>query len=475
MSSILVVDDEKDIRELIGDILRDEGFSIRLAGNSDECMSEINAEPPALMILDIWLKDSHMDGIDILKTVKRDNPDVPVVIISGHGNIEIAVAAIKQGAYDFIEKPFNIDQLMVVVTRAMETSRLRRENSDLRRRDVTSTEMIGSSTAFKTLRGNLDKVTKSNARVMLSGQAGAGKEVAARFIHVNSNRAGAPFVSVSSATIEPERMEEVLFGRETAERGVEPGLLDQAHGGMVYFDEVADMPLGTQSKILRVLTEQQFVRVGGADKVRVDLRVISSTTRDLRQLIGAGKFRQELYDRLNVVPIAVPSLEERREDIPELAQHFIDWFHRSQGLPKRNLTSEAEAMLQTMPWPGNIRQLRNMIERILILGETGGPIEVRELPGQDAGEAPGGKMAMGGAIATLPLREARELFEREYLLTQINRFGGNISRTANFVGMERSALHRKLKSLGVVGTSKNGLRGVELADEDMGEQEVELS
>ena len=475
MSSILVVDDEKDIRELIGDILRDEGYSIRLAGNSDDCMAEINADPPALMILDIWLKDSHMDGIDILKTVKRDNPDVPVVIISGHGNIEIAVAAIKQGAYDFIEKPFNIDQLMVVVTRAMETSRLRRENSDLRRRDVTSTEMIGSSNSFKTLRANLDKVTKSNARVMLTGQAGAGKEVAARFIHVNSNRAGAPFVSVSSATIEPERMEEVLFGRETAERGVEPGLLDQAHGGIVYFDEVADMPLGTQSKILRVLTEQQFVRVGGADKVRVDLRVISSTTRDLRQLIAAGKFRQELYDRLNVVPIGVPSLEDRREDIPELARHFIDWFHRSQGLPRRNLTSEAEAMLQTMPWPGNIRQLRNMIERILILGESGGAIEVKELPGQDAAEAPGGKMAMGGAIATLPLREARELFEREYLLTQINRFGGNISRTANFVGMERSALHRKLKSLGVVGTSKNGLRGVELADEDMGEEEVELS
>jgi two-component system, NtrC family, nitrogen regulation response regulator NtrX len=474
MSSILVVDDEKDIRELIGDILRDEGFSVRLAGGADDCMAEINADPPALMILDIWLKDSHMDGIDILKTVKRDNPDIPVVIISGHGNIEIAVAAIKQGAYDFIEKPFNIDQLMVVVSRAMETSRLRRENSDLRRRDVTSTDMVGSSTAFKTLRGNLDKVTKSNARVMLTGLAGAGKEVAARFIHVNSNRAGAAFVSVSSATIEPDRMEEVLFGRETAERGVEPGLLDQAHGGIVYFDEVADMPLGTQSKILRVLTEQQFVRVGGADKVRVDLRVISSTTRDLRALIAAGKFRQELYDRLNVVPIGVPSLEDRREDIPELARHFIDWFHRSQGLPKRELSVEAEAMLQTMPWPGNIRQLRNMIERILILGDAGGVIEVKELPGQDVSEERGGKMAMGGAIATLPLREARELFEREYLLTQINRFGGNISRTANFVGMERSALHRKLKSLGVVGTSKNGLRGGEMVEDDLAEEEALL-
>lgn len=461
MTSILITDDEKDIRDLIGDILKDEGYAVRLASNSDECMAEINAEPPALMILDIWLKDSRMDGIDILKTVKRDNPDIPIVIISGHGNIEIAVAAIKQGAYDFIEKPFNIDQLMVVVSRAMETSRLRRENADLRRRDVTSTDMLGSSAAFKALKSHLEKVTKSNGRVMLTGPAGAGKEMAARFIHQHSNRAGAAFVTVSSATIEPERMEEVLFGRETADRGVEKGLLEQAHGGVVYFDEVADMPLGTQSKILRVLTEQQFTRQGGNDKVRVDLRVISSTTKDLRREIGAGRFRQELFDRLNVVPIAVPSLEERREDIPELTRHFIDMFHRSQGLPLRDLTSDADAMLQTMQWPGNVRQLRNVIERVLILGDGTGPIDTRELPGQEPGPDVGGRMVLGGAMATLPLREAREVFEREYLITQINRFGGNISRTAGFVGMERSALHRKLKSLGVVGGHKGGNGGDE--------------
>ena len=459
MSSILIVDDEKDIRELIGDILKDEGFSTRLAANSDDCMAEINAEPPSLMILDIWLKDSRMDGIDILKSVRRDNPDIPVVIISGHGNIEIAVAAIKQGAYDFIEKPFNIDQLMVVVSRAMETSRLRRENADLRRRDVSASEMLGSSTAFKALKAQLEKVTKSNGRVMLTGPAGAGKEMAARFIHTNSGRSTAPFVSVSSASIEPERMEEVLFGRETTDRGVEKGLLEQAHGGVVYFDDVADMPLGTQSKILRVLTEQTFLRVGGADKVRVDLRVISSTTRDLRVEIAQGRVRQELYDRLNVVPIAVPSLAERREDIPELTRAFIDMFHRTQGLPQRSLTPEAEAMLQTMQWPGNVRQLRNVIERVLILGDGAGPVEARELPGQEVATDSGGRMVLGGVMATLPLREAREVFEREYLLTQINRFGGNISRTAGFVGMERSALHRKLKSLGVVTTSKSGRGG----------------
>jgi two-component system, NtrC family, nitrogen regulation response regulator NtrX len=467
--SILIVDDEKDIRELISDILKDEGYVTRLAGNSDDCMAEINAEPPSLMILDIWLKDSRMDGIDILKTVKRDNPDVPVVIISGHGNIEIAVAAIKQGAYDFIEKPFNIDQLMVVVSRAMETSRLRRENADLRRRDVSSSEMLGSSPAFRSLKAQLEKVTKSNGRVMLTGPSGSGKEMAARFVHSNSARAGAPFVSVSSATIEPDRMEEVLFGRETSERGIEKGLLEQAHGGVVYFDEVADMPLGTQSKILRVLVEQQFTRSGGTDKVRVDLRVISSTTRDLRAEITAGRFRQELYDRLNVVPITVPSLEERREDIPELTKHFIDMFHRSQGLPLRQLTSEAEAMLQTTPWPGNVRQLRNVIERVLILGENSGAIEASELPGQEAQVEGTGRLVLGGAMATLPLREAREVFEREYLLTQINRFGGNISRTANFVGMERSALHRKLKSLGVVTTSKAGGRSAHFDEMDEGE------
>jgi len=464
MSSILIVDDERDIRELIGDILRDEGYTVRLAGNSDDCMAEIGTEPPALMILDIWLKDSRMDGIDILKTVKRDNPDVPVVIISGHGNIEIAVAAIKQGAYDFIEKPFNIDQLMVVVSRAMETSRLRRENSDLRRREVTAADMIGSSTPFKTLKLQLEKVTKSNGRVMLTGPAGSGKELSARFIHGHSARASSPFVTVTSATIEPDRMEEVLFGRETPDRGVEKGLLEQAHGGVVYFDEVAEMPLGTQSKILRVLVDQQFTRVGGVDKVRVDLRVISSTTHDLRAEIVAGRFRQELYDRLNVVPIAVPSLEDRREDIPELTSYFIDMFHRTQGLPQRSLTTEAEAMLQTMQWPGNVRQLRNVIERVLILGDSAGPVEARELPGQENNGDAEGRLVLGGALATLPLREARELFEKEYLLTQINRFGGNISRTANFVGMERSALHRKLKSLGVVTTSKSGARQARLED-----------
>jgi two-component system nitrogen regulation response regulator NtrX len=449
LSEILITDDEKDIRELISEILKDEGYSTRLAANSQECMAALNAEPPALMILDIWLKDSLMDGIDILKRVKRDNPDVPVVIISGHGNIEIAVAAIKQGAYDFIEKPFNIDQLLVVIGRAMEASKLRRENTELRRRDVTASDMIGASPAFRLFKSHLDKVVKSNARVMLTGEPGSGKEVAARFIHAQSPRAGGRFVSVNCAMIEPERMEEVLFGRESTARGIEPGLLEQAHEGVIYFDEVADMPPGTQSKILRVLTEQQFQRVGGSDAVRVDLRVISSTTRDLSAEMAAGRFRQELFHRLSVVPVAVPALAERREDIPELARHFIGLFAKAQNIAPRELTAEAATVLKTMNWPGNVRQLRNMVERILILGDGTGPIGPRDIPQAAAEPEARPTRMVTPELAAMPLREARDIWEREYLTIQIGRFGGNISRASSYVGLERSALHRKLKSLGL--------------------------
>jgi two-component system nitrogen regulation response regulator NtrX len=456
MSDILIVDDERDIRELISEILIDEGYTTRLAGTADDAMREVTSQSPGLLILDIWLKDSDMDGIDILKKVKSDYPEVPVVIISGHGNIEIAVAAIKQGAYDFIEKPFNIDQLLVVIRRAMETSRLRRENITLRQKDAPVGDLIGSSAGFRALVSQLDKVAKSNSRIMLRGGSGVGKETAARYIHAQSDRAAGPFVVVGCATIEPDRMEEVLFGRESGDQNWAQGLLEQAHGGVIYFDEVADMPLVTQSKILRVLVDQKFQRVGGNDQIKVDLRVLSSTSCDLEVEIAERRFREELYHRLNVVPVEVPTLEERREDIPELVEHFVEHFNQTQGLNMRKLSDDAATLLQTLPWPGNIRQLKNVIERILILSDGTGPISADEIPTdkqKSAGANDGGGMSANWA--TLPLREAREAFEREYLITQINRFGGNISKTANFVGMERSALHRKLKSLGVISGNKS--------------------
>ena len=449
MGNILIVDDEKDIRLLISDILKDEGYTTKLAANSTECINEINSSPPDLLILDIWLKDSNMDGIDILKVAQRDNPEIPVVIISGHGNIEIAVAAIKQGAYDFIEKPFNTDQLLVVINRAMEVSKLRRENIALKANDSTRSEMIGKSSIFKILKNNLDKVIKSNGRVLLTGPPGSGKEVAARYIHANSCRSNFPFLTINCASIESNRMEEVLFGSQHKGCEVVPGLLERAHGGVVYFDEVADMPLGTQSKILRVLVEQQFMRLGGSDIVRVDLRVISSTTKNLKFLIAEGSFREELYHRLNVVPIEVPSLEARIDDIPELSSLFLQELHNQQGLCQRKLSEESLTFLQSMKWPGNVRQLKNHIERILILGPNDDFISVDEL-NESKPNFDDDNIEIGiNNVASLPLREARELFERDYLLTQINRFGGNISRTASFVGMERSALHRKLKSLDI--------------------------
>lgn len=465
VGDILIVDDERDIRELISDILVGEGYATRLAATAERALEEVNRKAPALIVLDIWLKGSRVDGIAVLKSVHRNNPDIPIIIISGHGNIEVAVAAIKNGAYDFIEKPFNIDHILLVIARAIEASRLRRENASLRLREIASSIMVGESSAYRSMKSKLDKVTRTNARVMLHGPPGSGKEVAARYIHTNSDRSLAPFVSVNSASIEPQRMEAVLFGRESAERGHEPGLLEQAHGGVLFFDEVADMPYATQSKILRVLVEQQFVRAGGADRVRVDLRVISSTTRNLEQDIAAGSFREELFHRLNVVPIAVPSLDSRREDIPIIADHFIRQLNRRQGLPLRTMAEETRTRLQAMAWPGNVRQLRNTIERMLILGPDDEPISPDELT--DSGERrEGDGLAIGTVYTTLNLRDAREVFERNYLLSQVNRFGGNITQTAKFVEMERSALHRKLRTLNVVTASDDGVRMARIASRD---------
>ncbi|MDB9852372.1 MAG: nitrogen assimilation response regulator NtrX [Rhodobacterales bacterium] len=467
MGDILIVDDEKDIRELVSDILIDEGYSTDLAANSEETFKSIKKSKPQLIILDIWLKESKLDGIDILKHVKLSNPDIPIVIISGHGNIEIAVAAIKQGAYDFIEKPFNIDQLTVVIARAMETSRLRSENAAFKVREIPSFELIGNSSVFKNFKQQLEKVSNGNSRIMLSGSSGAGKEVAARYIHKNSPRKDFAFITVNSASMSSERMEELLFGSEVNGK-VHMGLLEKANGGILYLDEVGDMPIGTQSKILRILVDQQFMRIGGNTNVSVDFRVISSSSHNLLAEIKDKNFREELYHRLNVIPISVPSLEERIEDIPLISNFFISELSEKQGLPKRNLSQQALVHLQSRNWPGNIRQLRNVLERSLILGAQSGEITVNELQTKNI-VSNDNTVDLNSNTLGLPLREARELFERDYLVAQVNRFGGNISKTSNFVGMERSALHRKLKSLNVVTSNDSGARVAKTDDIDTNE------
>jgi two-component system, NtrC family, nitrogen regulation response regulator NtrX len=449
---ILIVDDEADIRELVAGILQDEGYVTRTARESDDALAQIAARRPNLLFLDIWLQGSRLDGLQLLEAVKREHAELPVVMISGHGNIETAVAAIKEGAYDFIEKPFKADRLVLVAQRALETSRLKREVKALKQ--LSPSTLVGHSPSINLLRQTIEKVAPTNSRILIVGPSGAGKELAARALHAASARAEGPFVVINAAAMTPERMEIELFGSEaqngTQERKI--GALEEADGGSLFIDEIADMPRETQNKILRVLVDQTFQRVGGSNKLSVDVRIISSTSRNIEAEIAAGKFREDLYHRLSVVPIRVPPLAERREDIPDLVRYFMEQISLATGLPQRLIGEDAMAVLQSHDWPGNVRQLRNNVERLMILagGDPEAVITASMLP-QDVGSmvpsmpnGNGGEQLMG-----LPLREAREVFEREYLVAQISRFGGNISRTAEFVGMERSALHRKLKALGI--------------------------
>ena len=461
-SEILIVDDETDIRELIAGILSDEGYETRVAGDSDSALKALEQRIPSLVVLDIWLQGSRLDGLEVLDVINERYPGLPVIIISGHGNIETAVSAIKKGAYDFIEKPFKADRLILVLRRAIEADRLRRENAELKIRFGQDTTLIGSSPLMNQVRQTIEKVAPTGSRVLIAGPSGSGKEVVARLLHASSRRANSPFVAINTATMAPERMEVELFGTEEGAEGPRKiGVFEQAHGGTLFLDEVADMPLETQSKILRVLVEQTFTRVGGLHKVKVDVRVVSSSSHNLREEIANGRFREDLYHRLNVVPINVPSLEQRREDIPQLVEYFVDQISRSTGLAPRQIADDAMAALQSYSWPGNVRQLRNNIERLMILtsSDDSSIIFADKLPNDDATATPLGVNGAGGEhIMAMPLRQARETFERDYLVAQIGRFGGNISRTAAFIGMERSALHRKLKSLGVNTSDRSALQ-----------------
>lgn len=452
-SDILVVDDEEDIREIVSGILSDEGHETRTAHDSDSALAAISDRVPRLVFLDIWMQGSKLDGLALLDEIKARHPDLPVVMISGHGNIETAVSAIRRGAFDFIEKPFKADRLILVAERALETSKLRKEVTELKRRTGDHGELIGTSVAVSQLRQTIEKVSPTNSRIMILGPSGSGKELVARIIHRKSSRAGGPFVALNAAAITPERMEIALFGTEGGPgQARKIGALEEAHRGILYLDEVGEMPRETQNKILRVLVDQQFERVGGSKRVKVDVRIISSTAYNLESKIAEGTFREDLYHRLAVVPVKVPPLAERREDIPFLVDQFMRQISEQAGIRARKIGDDAMAVLQAHDWPGNIRQLRNNIERLMILAQTDGPdtpITADMLPTDLGDMLPKVSGNNDYHIMTLPLREAREMFERDYLVAQINRFGGNISRTAEFVGMERSALHRKLKSLGV--------------------------
>jgi two-component system, NtrC family, nitrogen regulation response regulator NtrX len=453
-AEILIVDDEADIRDLVAGILQDEGYATRTARNSDEALAAIVTRRPSLVLLDIWLQGSTLDGLQILDAIKQEHSDLPIVMISGHGNIETAVAAIKQGAYDFIEKPFKADRLLLVAERAIEHLRLRREVKQLRQLAPAPAMLIGKSAAIGQLRATIEKVARTNSRILLVGPSGSGKELTARAVHQMSNFSTGPFVVLNAAAITPERMEVELFGQDktNGSDSRKSGALEEAHGGTLFIDDVAELPRETQNKILRVLVDQSFQRVGGNTKITVDVRIMSSTARNLESEIAAGKFREDLYHRLSVVPIRVPPLAERREDIPMLVEYFMDQISQATGLPKRRIGDDAMAVLQSHDWPGNIRQLRNNIERLMILagGDPDVVVDSSMLPPDVGSMVPSMPAGNGGEqLMGLPLRDAREVFEREYLVAQISRFGGNISRTAEFVGMERSALHRKLKALGI--------------------------
>lgn len=459
--NILIVDDEADIRNLVKGILEDEGYSISQAGNSDEAYERIESAPPHLIVLDIWLQGSAHDGLEILESVSKTHPHIPILMISGHGTIETAVAAIKQGAYDFIEKPFKADRLILMVQRALEAAALKQENLVLKKQAEGPIELIGESAFAKNLKEMLKRVSATNSRVLLTGEAGTGKGSVARIIHRYSERAGGPFMVLNCASLSADRLETELFGSRDG-AGDDLGVLESADKGTLLLDEVTDLPLETQGKILKVLQEQRFQRVGGSQTIEVDVRILATSNRDLKKAVEEGALREDLYYRLNVVPVEMPPLRKRAQDIGPFVHYFLERACNKAGLPEKSFSEEAMRVLANYKWPGNLRQLKNVVEWVMIFHGKSAENNIfgpEHLPPEIRGEGAAGATVhtlgvqnnhtVPAELLDMPLREAREAFERSYLFSQVDRFDGNISKTAQFIGMERSALHRKIKSLQV--------------------------
>ena len=449
---ILVIDDNPDIRFLICNILQEQNFEVRSAANYDQAVIEINKRLPDLAIIDIKLDKPDKDGIDLLKLMNKKNKSTPVIMISGHATVQIAIEAIRLGAYEFIEKPFSKEKILNYVNRALESSELKKQNDLIENKLFHSFELIGKSPSILKVKKIIEKLSTSESRVLISGPTGAGKELVARKIHKNSSRSKEPFVIINAALLKEKTYEKELFGEEFDDGNISFGALERANKGTLLIDEVSEIPYETQANVLRVLIDQKFKRLNGSKDINVNIRLISSTSKNLNELVKISKFREDLYHRLNVMPVELTSLNTRTEDIPLLIEYFKNKLSEINGVqePKIDIKNDN---LYTYGWPGNVRELRNLVERITILSENESKDNINKIIDDILNSSSTmnyEKNLLEKSLAS-PLKEARENFEKEYLVTQLKKHHGNISKTADFIGMERSALHRKLKSLGIKG------------------------
>jgi len=448
---VLVIDDNFDIRSLISNILQEKNYTVREAANFDQAIFELEKKLPDLAIIDVKLdKGDNKDGIDLLKKVKQATNLVPVIMISGHANVQMAVDSLKLGAYEFIQKPFSTEQLLNFISRALENINLKKENVQLENKLFHSFELIGENNQIIKIRKLISKLALTDSRILISGPTGSGKELVARKIHKNSQRSNEPFVVLNGALLQPDNYENELFGSENKDGSIIYGFLEKAKNGTLLIDEVSEIPLDTQAKILRVLIDQKFKRINGSKDIFVNTRIISSTSKDLKNEVVTGSFREDLYHRLNVVPVEIPELSSRTEDIPLLIKYFQKKISEINGIPEVDINSEDD-LLYSYDWPGNVRELRNLVERISILSQNENKVNINRLLHEILNKNSSQSIEGTNVSMNYPLKQARENFEKNYLLNQLRKNKGNISRTAEFIGMERSALHRKLKSLGIKG------------------------